>query len=139
MGSPFLFEKGNPCLLEKGKAQATRARRAANSVAQSSERKCTRPGSNWQPSACWADVIATRPRVPRVHAESVSFPRLRSESKFRALGRTRKARLVEAGGSRSINTPCGTRTHNLRIRGPTPCPLGQGGLTSCSHLRTLLA
>jgi hypothetical protein len=26
-----------------------------------------------------------------------------------------------------INTPCGTRTRNLRIRSPTPCPLGQGG------------
>ena len=25
-------------------------------------------------------------------------------------------------------TPCGTRTRNLRIRCPTPCPLGQGGL-----------
>ena len=25
-------------------------------------------------------------------------------------------------------TPCGTRTRNLRIRSPTPCPLGQGGL-----------
>ena len=25
-------------------------------------------------------------------------------------------------------TPCGTRAHNLRIRGPTPCPLGQGDL-----------
>ena len=24
----------------------------------------TRPGSNWRPPACWADVIATRPRVP---------------------------------------------------------------------------
>ena len=24
----------------------------------------TLPGSNWRPSACWADVIATRPRVP---------------------------------------------------------------------------
>ena len=24
-------------------------------------------------------------------------------------------------------TPCGTRARNLRIRGPTPCPLGQGG------------
>ena len=25
-------------------------------------------------------------------------------------------------------TPCGTRTRNLRITSPTPCPLGQGGL-----------
>ena len=24
-------------------------------------------------------------------------------------------------------SPCGTRTRNLRIRSPTPCPLGQGG------------
>ena len=24
----------------------------------------TWPGSNWRPSACWADVIATRPQVP---------------------------------------------------------------------------
>jgi hypothetical protein len=30
------------------------------------------------------------------------------------------------------NTPCGTRTHNLRIRSPTPCPLGQGGLDWCN-------
>ena len=29
-------------------------------------------------------------------------------------------------------TLCGTRTHNLRIRSPTPCPLGQGGLISCN-------
>ena len=26
--------------------------------------KYTRPGSNWRPSACEADVIATRPLVP---------------------------------------------------------------------------
>jgi hypothetical protein len=25
------------------------------------------------------------------------------------------------------SAPCGTRTRNLRIRSPTPCPLGQGG------------
>ena len=30
------------------------------------------------------------------------------------------------------NTPCGTRTRNLRIRSPTPCPLGQGGLAKCA-------
>ena len=28
----------------------------------------------------------------------------------------------------ATGTPCGTRTRNLRIRSPTPCPLGQGGL-----------
>ena len=28
------------------------------------EKKYTRPGSNWRPSACEADVIATRPLVP---------------------------------------------------------------------------
>ena len=35
-------------------------------------------------------------------------------------------------------TPCGTRTRNLRIRNPTPCPLGQGGLSvthNASHAR----
>ena len=29
-------------------------------------------------------------------------------------------------------TPCGTRTRNLRIRSPTPCPLGHGGMC-CSR------
>ena len=28
---------------------------------------------------------------------------------------------------RMVSTPCGTRTRNLRIRSPPPCPLGQGG------------
>ena len=32
------------------------------------------------------------------------------------------------------DTPCGTRTRNLRIRSPTPCPLGQGGFSQ--HLRS---
>ena len=39
------------------------------------------------------------------------------------------------------STPCGTRARNLRIRSPTPCPLGQGGsshsrpepLTTCCY------
>jgi hypothetical protein len=28
------------------------------------EKNYTRPGSNWRPSACAADVVATRPLVP---------------------------------------------------------------------------
>ena len=31
------------------------------------------------------------------------------------------------------STRCGTRARNLRIRGPTPCPLGQGGLMCASR------
>ncbi len=35
-------------------------------------------------------------------------------------------------------TPCGTRTRNLRIRSPTPCPLGQGGCCdACAIVGTL--
>lgn len=36
--------------------------------------------------------------------------------------------LVELESKQALKvTPCGTRTRNLRIRSPTPCPLGQGG------------
>ena len=35
------------------------------------------------------------------------------------------------------STPGGTRTRNLRIRGPTPCPLGQGGMHRCVHRHSL--
>ena len=35
------------------------------------------------------------------------------------------------------STPCGTRTRNLRIRSPTPCPLGQGGLLSMLFCATM--
>ena len=37
------------------------------------------------------------------------------------------SRLGLQPSDRSLRTPCGTRTRNLRIRGPTPCPLGQEG------------
>ena len=35
--------------------------------------------------------------------------------------------------------PCGTRTRNLRIRRPTPCPLGQGGLRCACAWTCMLA
>ena len=41
----------------------------------------------------------------------------------------------EQRSSRHHHPPCGTRAHNLRIRGPMPCPLGQGG--SCWASRRL--
>jgi hypothetical protein len=42
---------------------------------------------------------------------------------------------IATPGTASRCTPCGTRTRNLRIRSPTPCPLGQGGWCSC-HFET---
>ena len=36
-------------------------------------------------------------------------------------------------------TPCETRTRNLRIRSPTPCPLGQGGCIILGECRDLIA
>jgi hypothetical protein len=41
-------------------------------------------------------------------------------------GSSHSERVTQLGLARP--TPCGTRARNLRIRGPTPCPLGQGGL-----------
>ena len=39
--------------------------------------------------------------------------------------------VMELGNMSS--TPCGTRPHNLRIRSPKPCPLGQWGLATPSR------
>ena len=33
------------------------------------------------------------------------------------------------------STPCGTRTRTLRIRSPTPCPLGQGGHSAYVNIK----
>ena len=37
-------------------------------------RNYTWPGSSWRPSACWADVIATRPQVPTFSGEPATTP-----------------------------------------------------------------
>ena len=43
-------------------------------------------------------------------------------------GALQNAKLVRCIANETAkSTPCGTRTRNLRIRSPTPCPLGQGG------------
>ena len=44
---------------------------------------------------------------------------------------------AKAPGSVKGVTPCGTRTRNLRIRSPTPCPLGQGGQWPIPEVRVL--
>ena len=47
--------------------------------------------------------------------------------------------ILTAAGRLLINTSCGTRACNLRIRSPTPCPLGQGGsaIHPCPKLQYL--
>ena len=42
----------------------------------------TWPGSNWRPSACEADVIATRPQVPDLKAEQLSIVRSMCGERF---------------------------------------------------------
>ena len=50
-----------------------------------------------------------------------------------SLARVEEAlRGVDRVSMRHAHTPCGTRTHNLWIRSPTPCPLGQGGYSAQS-------
>ena len=43
--------------------------------------------------------------------------------------------ILTAAGRLLINTSCGTRARNLRIRSPTPCPLGQGGHSVHANIR----
>ena len=64
-----------------------------------------------------------RQRAPESATERQQAPRAQASAREvqRAKGRRRAPQTSKA------HTPCGTRTHNLRIRSPTPCPLGQGG------------
>ena len=52
----------------QGQGQGSSASALTTSLSRGlrQSKKYTRPGSNWQPSACEAVVIATRPLVPRV-------------------------------------------------------------------------
>ena len=81
-------------------------------------------GGILRPQTC--DRTARSCRVQKAFGRNAS---LRS-----ALGRKKKKRLSQRstrthmhGAIRKNSPPCGTRARNLRIRSPTPCPLGQGG------------
>ena len=85
----------------------TPANRLGASAAAPTSRRAVRLTGIWERSvALAAPRGAARPRTPAEHPRAPSTPR---------------------GLSRHSGTPCGTRTRNLRIRSPTPCPLGQGG------------
>ncbi len=73
---------------------------------------CTSGVGQWL--ACWAH----NSKVPGSKPGSAIVV-LRSHLHFKIF--------LPIAGVNIKNTPCGTRTHNLRIRSPTPCPLGQGG------------
>jgi hypothetical protein len=72
----------------------------------------------------WVIEFPTREKFSLLASESFSFRgmlRLRSGEHI-ALQPTR---VVKCAHTRAPHR--GTRAHNLRIRSPTPCPLGQGG------------
>ena len=89
---------------EEGPTTGTRARVAWVRAA----REPGRQGSQWAPPWCEVtDRGKTREAVGKIEKK-------------------------EGYGVEKGNTPCGTGAHNLRIRGPTPCPLGQGGSNETS-------
>ena len=70
--------------------------------------------------------------------QSLRPPPPRAPKRWRgAMGGTGRRGGVGQMVPKLMCTPCGTRAHNLRIRGPTPCPLGQGGLDEGPSLRIL--
>ena len=75
-------------------------------------------------------VPGSNPGVPwKHHTRLRQRPRHHSTLRHILLRRAHSSTLRGVNGvmRRHAHTPCGTRTHNLWIRSPTPCPLGQGG------------
>ena len=87
--------------------------------------KYTRPGSNWRPSACEADVIATRPLVQVIailRADSslhsfVCFAPVRAPMQTRRCFVVMNAwRFCQAAlPHQARKAPCGIRTHDLPL------------------------
>jgi hypothetical protein len=67
----------------------------------------------------------------------VNYWRIRRRRQRHRLLSTRIMRKTAATPITRMGTPCGTRTRNLRNRGPTPCPLCQGGCYFCCKPRGL--
>ena len=88
------------------------------------------------PSACEADVIPLH-HVPTSSSGelsvSVCFGQQVVRSGHRRGAATRHIGHTGVHEQTYQSTPCGTRTHNLWIRSPTPCPLGQGGYSAQSR------
>ena len=58
-----LFHLGFRSIVDSDNAAACTLEGTPHTTARGRTRTYTWPGSNWRPSACWADVIATRPQV----------------------------------------------------------------------------
>ena len=67
----------------------------------------------------------------------VNYWRIRGRSQRHRLLSAKIGRKTAATPITRMGTPCGTRTRNLLLRGPTPCPLGQGGCYFCGKPRGL--
>ena len=87
-------------LVRRGKRFASRSLQRREFLR--APRQYTWPGSNWRPSACWADVIATRPQVPACrcpcHPGPVRASSLPARGERQRVGSPRS--LVVAGGPR---------------------------------------
>ena len=88
----------------------------------------TWPGSNWRPSACWADVIATRPQVP-IDKWNIKMPCWRSLN-F-AISREEEGWGPEATQQQHPNTAKSTqrqRTQEIKKKQRAPNPSVSKGL-----------
>ena len=80
------------------------------------------------------ETKATKREATHGHAKKRKESRTNPESARERQKAPESADSQRAPQTSKAITPCGTRTHNLRIRSPTPCPLGQGGLKPCASL-----
>ena len=118
----MVFDK---CFFAKNKSRAFTNVCQGLAVIKQAQVLCTSGVAQWL--ACWAH----NPKVPGSKPGS-AIEMLRSHLCCKIF--------IPIAGVRLKSTPCGTRTHNLRIRSPTPCPLGQGGChleTSFDNLRLM--